>query len=122
MAKKKESAEYVNPEMKLSAMKGTAERGDDIFLVGDSPGSLFANAYILEKDAQEAVLSIIFDHDEEIDGDDGCSYYVKKLKPDQRIVLTTLRNAKVDFDVLLNYYNSVAGEDDRWFVSRTVLR
>lgn len=103
--------------------KCSIKKGDDVFLIGGRAGSAFANAYMLEKDAQEAILSKIFDEeDDDTDGEDVDSYYVKKLKPNHRKILHTLRNAKVDFDVLLDYYNSVAGEDDRWFVSRTVLR
>lgn len=98
------------------------KKGDYVFLVNGRACSLLSDVYMSENDAQDLVTRIIFDLDNEGNGENIEPYYVKKLKPNQRTILNTLRNAKVDFDVLLDYYNSVAGEDDRWFVSRTILR
>ena len=98
------------------------KKGDYVFLVNGRACSLLSDVYMSENDAQDLVTRIIFDLDNEGNGENIEPYYVKKLKPNHRKILHTLRNAKVDFDVLLDYYNSVAGEDDRWFVSRTVLR
>ena len=101
---------------------GSIKKGDYVFLVSGRAISSLTDVYMSEKDAQDTVIRIIFDLDNEGNGENIEPYYVKKLKPNHRKILHTLRNAKVDFDVLLDYYNSVAGEDDRWFVSRTVLR
>ena len=90
------------------------QRGDTVYLVGGKKADAFADVYAVKEDAEKAILGYIFDDKDE--------HWIGKLNAEQRCILWTLKTNNTAFEVILNFYNSVASCDDQWILTTASLR
>lgn len=90
------------------------QRGDTVYLVGGKKADAFADVYAVKEDAEKAILGYIFDDEDE--------HWIGKLNAEQRCILWTLKTNNTAFEVILNFYNSVASCDDQWILTTASLR
>lgn len=95
-----------------ASVQSIVHRGDSVWLVGERIGDKTADVYASRKDAEDAILGYIFDDEDE--------HWIGKLNAEQRCILWTLKTNNTEFDVILNYYNSVA--EDKWVLVEACLR
>ena len=96
-----------------AADAATLKKRDPLYLVGGQIGSTCVDVFARREEAEGRILRYIFEDEND--------HWIGKLSKNQRTILETLRAAKQTAEIIIDYYNSVAHEDHKWFITTTEL-
>ncbi len=96
---------------KIPDNQRTVGRGDTVYLIGT--GSIYDDVYIDRREAENKILDYI---------SDPIHSYIHELTKLQQDCITTLRSTGQPFEIIVDYYNSVADERSRWRLVEQELR
>lgn len=86
-------------------------RGDTVYLIGT--GSIYDDVYIDRKEAEDKIIDYI---------SNPIHSYIQELTKLQQDCIAILRSTGQPFEIIVDYYNSVADERSRWRLVEQELR
>lgn len=89
----------------------TVGRGDTVYLIGT--GSIYDDVYIDRREAENMIIDYI---------SNPIYSYIQELTKLQQDCIAILRSTGQPFEIIVDYYNSVAEEKSRWKLVEQELR